>query len=302
MDRRSARRYRDTERLAELLRRQHGVATTTQAAECGYSKWAVSRAVAAMEFRWVYRGVLAIAGPPLKFSGHCMAAVLACGTDAALSHHAAAALHDLRPVPQGAIDVTAPGDHRHSGIRCHISPIPQQHRTHIEAIPVTALERTFIDYAEQATPRQLTAALEAAERLSVLDLRKLQNTMDSAPGRRGLKPLRAAIADMSADLQWTQSDLEDRFLRLIVAAGLPVPKANRLEDGKTVDFVWRRERLIVEVDSFGFHKSRRSFEDDRRRDTQLQKRGWRVVRITDLRLANEPDQVIADIRDLLGNQ
>src|SRR5437868_1024392 len=115
MDRRSARRYRDTERLAALLKRQHAVVTTRQVGECGYSKWAVSRAVAVMEFRWVHRGVLTVAGTQLSFEGRCMAAALACGPDAVLSHHAAAALHDLRPVPQGAIDVTAPTHRRHQG-------------------------------------------------------------------------------------------------------------------------------------------------------------------------------------------
>ena len=268
----------------------------------GYSRSAVSRRVGWKEFIRVHAGVFFVGHGPIRFEGRCIAAVLACGPDAVISHHAAAALHDLRPLPHTAIDVTAPTHHRHTDVRSHVSVVPAHQRTTVGAIPVTTVERTFLDYAEQATPRQLTAAFEAAERRGVLDFRKLDQMLAAAVGRRGLKPLRAAIADMSDAPEWTQSGLEDRFLGLVSAAGLPAPRANRLEDGKTVDFIWRRQRLIVEIDSFGFHRSRRSFEDDRRRDTELQKRGWRVIRVTDRRLANEPHKVIADIRQLLDTQ
>ncbi len=112
---------------------------------------------------------------------------------------AAAALHDLRPKPHTTIDVTAPKSHRRDGIRCHISPLPPQYRTLIDAIPVTTLERTYLDYAEQATPRQLAAALEAGRRRDILDFRKLRLVMSNSIGRRGVKPLRAAIAALADD-------------------------------------------------------------------------------------------------------
>jgi very-short-patch-repair endonuclease len=287
---------------AELADRQEGMVAVWQLLAAGYSRSAVSRRVRWQEFVRIHTGVFFVGHGPIRFEGRCMAAALACGPDAVISHHAAAALYDLRPAPQAAIDVTAPKNHCREHIRCHVSKLAQHERTRIGSIPVTTVERAYLDYAEQATPRQLIAALEAGERRNILDFRRLQFVIDSAVGRRGLKPLRAAIADMSDDLQWTQSDLEDRFLELVIAAGLPRPQANRLEDGRTVDFIWRAQRLIVEVDSFGFHKSRWRFEDDRIRDTKLQKLGWRVIRVTDRRLANEPDAVIADIRELLGNQ
>lgn len=300
MDRRSARRYRDTERLARLLEAQHAVATTKQVGECGYSKWAVSRAVAAMEFQWVHRSVLTLVGTHLTFKGRCMAAALACGPDAVISHHAAAALWDIRPAPYTVIDVTAPTHHRHDGVRSHISPVAPHHRTHLDAIPITTLERTYLDYAEQATSRQLTAALETANRRDLLDLRKLRRVMEGSPGRRGLHPLTAVLTDMDSDPQWTQSPPEQEFLELIRATDLPRPKGNRLIEGHLVDFVWPAQRLIVEIDTYRFHTSRAAFESDRARDAHLQRHGWRVLRITARRLHTHPQSVLADVRQMLN--
>jgi very-short-patch-repair endonuclease len=299
MDRRSARRYRDAERLAGLLDRQHLVVSSRQIAECGYSKWAVSRAVAVMEFHWIHRGVLCVARRPPTFKGHCMAAALACGPDAVVSHHAAMALWDLRPVPQAVLDVTAPVKRTHRGVRSHASPVSEQHRTYVDAIPITTLERTYLDYAEQATPRQLQNALEAGERRGILDLRKLQLVMHDSPGRRGLKPLNAALEEFDGDPGWTQSDLERALLELIGSTDLPRPRTNILIEGELVDCAWPTHKLIVEVDSYRYHKTRRSFESDRARDAKLQKAGWRVLRITDRRLFNDPAGVLADVRAML---
>ena len=229
-----------------------------------------------------------------------MAGVLACGPEAVIPHHAAAALHDLRPLPKGTIDVTAPNSHRRTGIRCHVSSVPPQHRTRIDRIPVTSLERTYLDYAEQSTPRQLKAALEAGDRRDLLDLSTLQPVIDNSNGRRGTKPLRAAIAALTGDPQWTQSPLEDRFLELIRGTDLPPPRANILIEGHLVDFAWPEHRLIVELDGFAFHSDQEAFEDDRKRDTDLQKKGWRVLRITYRRLHSHPAGVIADVRHMLN--
>jgi very-short-patch-repair endonuclease len=105
---------------------------------------------------------------------------------------------------------------------------------------------------------------------------------------------------MDSDPQWTQSPPEQEFLHLIAIAGLPRPQTNRLIEGHLVDFVWPAQRLIVEVDSYDFHTSRNAFEADRRRDAELQRHGWRVLRITARRLHNDPHRVIADLRALLN--
>lgn len=285
------------------MQRQHAVVAMWQLEELGYSRWTVARRVSAMELFTVHHGVYAVGHRRLTIKGQFMAAVLACGRTepVVLSHHAAAALWDLRPNPQGRIDVTAPGKHTHRGVRCHISRrLPDGDRTIIDGIPVTGLERTALDYAEQATPRQLRLALEAAQRRGILHHRKLTELLDRSPGRRGVKPLRAAIAELSDEPLWTQSELEDRFLELIRGARLPVPRTNIVVEGFLVDCAWPEQRLVAELDGYAYHRSRDAFEGDRRRDVALQKAGWPVIRITYRRLHDEPTAVIDDVRAMLA--
>ncbi|HEY2319071.1 MAG TPA: DUF559 domain-containing protein [Solirubrobacteraceae bacterium] len=282
-----------------LAERQYGVVARRQLQERGMARWTVDKALARGYLLPLHRGVFAVGHRVLTYRGRWMAAVLACGPEAVISHHAAAALHDLRPLPQGAIDVTAPTHRRHEGIRTHISRIARDGRTEIDHIPVTSLERTYLDYAEQATPRQLSAALEAAERRDLLDLRRLRLVIDHSPGRRGLKPLGAALAQLTGDPAWTQSALEEQFLELIRHSEIPLPRANVLVHGVLVDFVWPQQKVIVEIDGFAFHATREAFENDRRRDAELQKRGWRVLRITYRRLHEEPGAVLADLGEML---
>jgi len=137
-----------------------------------------------------------------------MAAVLACGPDAALSHAAAVALRDLRRIPQGQIDVTAPGIRKHQGIRCHVSrSLPAPDRTIIGGIPVTGLARTYLDYAEQATPRQLAKPSRPASGRNILDAGALHELIARSRGRRGIKPLTAALAELADVPPWLQSKL-----------------------------------------------------------------------------------------------
>ncbi|MGH2929185.1 MAG: hypothetical protein ACRDL8_13360, partial [Solirubrobacteraceae bacterium] len=156
----------------------------------GLGRGAITRRVARAQLLPVHRAVFAVGHTCLTFRGRFMAAVLACGPDAMASHHAAAALHDLRPLPQSWIDVTAPGRRKHAGVRCHVGAVAGEDRAKIDSIPVTSLERTLLDYAEQANPRQLSAALEAAQRQQKLNMITLRALIARSPGRRGLAALR----------------------------------------------------------------------------------------------------------------
>jgi very-short-patch-repair endonuclease len=286
-------------KLARLADRQQAIVARWQLERLGLRKGAVDRRVARAQLRVVYRGVYVFGRTRLTFPARCMAAALACGPDAVISHHAAAALHDLRPLPHSQIDVTAPVKRAHKGIRCHVARTMPAATT-IDAIPVTTLERTYVDYAEQATPRQLIAALEAGQRRNVLDLRKLQHLIDHSPGRRGITPLRAAIAQLTDDPAWTQSQLERDFQELIRGTDIPTPAFNVSIEGEVVDCAWIAQRLVVEIDGYESHKIKRQFEDDRRRDIKLQKLGWRVLRLTYDRIHHEPAGVLDDLRAMLA--
>jgi very-short-patch-repair endonuclease len=169
----------------------------------------------------------------------------------------------------------------------------------IDGIPVTSLERTLLDYAEISLPRQLTAALEAAQRKEILDARKLNELMAHSPGRHGIKPLKEAIAQLDDEVPWTQSRGERRLLEIVRAAGLPPPRCNALVEGERVDAVWERERVIVEVDGYGYHRGRRQFGVDRRRDRKLQLAGYQVFRYTYDDLDHHARTVAAEIREAL---
>jgi very-short-patch-repair endonuclease len=234
-----------------------------------------------------------------------MAAVLACGPGAVLSHRAAAALWDLRPTPSGPIDVIVPGRTRHSrkGIRVHnVRTLHDDDRAEVEGIPVTSLHRTLLDYAEIARFQQLRHAIDAAARRELLDGMKLDALYARSHGHHGLKPLRAAVADLKGSAPWTQSELERAFLALIRDAGLPEPSTNVIIEGELVDCFWPQANLVVEIDGYEFHKSRAEFEADRKRDAKLVLAGYRVIRVTQPRIEHEPEELLSDLTALLGSR
>ncbi|HEY5190118.1 MAG TPA: type IV toxin-antitoxin system AbiEi family antitoxin domain-containing protein [Solirubrobacteraceae bacterium] len=288
--------------LAAIATRQKGVITRAQLFDLGFSSSGISRLIAAGHLHRIHRGVYAVGHTALTLHGRWMAAVLACGPEAVLSHHAAAALHELRTTPGGLIDVTAPGKRDHDGVRCHTARmlLPPGDRTTIQGLPVTSLERTYLDYAEVATPRQLDEALTQGERSERLNFLRLKATLQRTPGRRGAKVLARALERHTPDDPRLRSKLEKLALARIRAAGLPEPQCNVYVDGILVDFYWPEADLVVEIDSYTFHGGKPSFEQDRRRDTIHTLAGRRTLRPTAHRIEHEPDAVISEISRLLS--
>ncbi len=296
----SGNRRLDTTRVGALAQRQHGVVAIWQLEALGVSPSAVQRRVKAGHLLRLHRGVFAVGHTKISIRGRWMAAALACGPHAVLSHQAAAALWELRSAPAGVIDVTAPGRRKHRGVRCHVvRNLDPRDRTTIDGIPVTSCNRTLLDLAELLSPQRLRSTLEAVQRRDLLDVKALKALLARSPGRRGVTPLRAALAQLHDQAPFIQSELERRFLELIRAAGLPEPQCNVVVAGELVDFYWPARRLVVEVDGYRFHKTRRSFEEDRRRDARLQIAEIRVVRVTHERITREADALLADLRRLL---
>ena len=271
--------------LARLAARQHGTVSTRQLRRLGYTERMVARLVAQGWLHRLHRGVYAVGHRRLSVKGRWMAAVLACGPDAVLSHRAAAALHELRTTP-GMIDVTVP-KHRHvPGLRCHRSRcLRPPDRTVIDGIPVTSLHRTLLDMASLERDQRLRSLLEAAQRRELLRPTQLDELIARSRGHRGAMPLKRALDELHGEAPWTQSALEQRFLELIREAGFPDPQTNVVVDGVVVDCFWPRHNLVVELDGYAFHRSRRSFEEDRRKDIRHALAGRRSMRITQAGLA-----------------
>ena len=253
-------------RLAELATKQHGVVSRRQLYDLGCSRGSITRRVEKRRLLRVNRAVYAVGHTRLTAKGRWMAAVLACGRGAVLSHGDAAALHDLRQVGSGAVDVTSPGKHELKGVRCHeAGRLHPDDCTVVDAIPVTDLARTYLDIAELLTHARLIDALEAGQR---------QNKLDVAA-------------------------LHAAFRALVRDDHLPPPQFNVYVEGELVDAVWREQRLVVEVDGWNFHRTKRSFANDRRRDRKLVKAGWRAVRFTSDEVTYQPEAVAAELSELM---
>jgi hypothetical protein len=233
-----------------------------------------------------------------------MAAVLAGGDDAVLSHRSAAALWGIATF-RGAAEITSPRDTRsRDGIRRHVARLPVDEITVRDGIPVTSVHRTLFDYAGISSVGRLEAALREAEYRRLWDRLSLPALIARHPGHRGNAKLRLCLDRLGRTVGFTRSDLEELFLPFVNRFGLPRPHLNaRLQvcgGWVEVDCLWRQERLIVELDSRAAHETRSAFETDRDRDRRLQADGWRVVRITWRQLHGAPEALARDLRAMLG--
>jgi putative AbiEi antitoxin of type IV toxin-antitoxin system/uncharacterized protein DUF559 len=291
--------------VAELAERQQGVVSTAQLHAAGVHQGAVELRVRRGRLHQVHRGVYAVGHSRLTQRGRMWAAVLACGgVDAAvLSHRAAAAAWDLSPLPSGKLDVTSLRRSTSTAkLRLHrgqrLDPLDGVvHQP--DGLPVTSIARTLVDLAGVLTAQQLERTCHRAEVLRWLDVSEVERLL-ATTRRRGARNLRAALATLTrADPDITRSELEERFLGLVAAAGLPRPVVNARVAGYEVDFLWREQSLIVETDGAATHLTPSAFDEDRRKDAALQIAAYRVVRFTWAQVTDDPRGVAATVSALL---
>jgi very-short-patch-repair endonuclease len=287
-------------RLDEIASRQHGAVTLRQLEEVGLTRYGVAKRAKKGGLHRVHQGVYAVGHRGLSLHGRFMAAVLACGEGAVVSHTSAAVLWGLlRPI-DGPVHVTVPstsGRSRRSGIHLHRSPslkpsrepspspsYPKQEggrggrllTTHRHNIPVTTVAKTLEDlHATSLLPPHL---IRRATRQAELKGYRL----DGVESDR------------------TRSDLETLFLAIVRHHRLPHPEVNVTLGRWTVDFLWRTERVVVETDFWSYHRGSVSFEDDHARDLDLRSAGYTVLRYDDTQLEAEPARVAADVAAALA--
>ena len=284
--------------VAALAERQHGVVSRAQLIELGLTDSGIARRVRDGRLHRVHQGVYAVGHPTLTPNGRFLAAVVSCGSDAALSHTSAAVLWQVVKERGPRVDVTVPGSggrRRRGAVIIHRSALPASDLTTKDGIPATTPRRTLTDLADILPRRPLERALDEAAYLR-LDLTGLR----PRHGRRGSGLLASVLERHDPGSTRTRSELEERMLALCRSRRLPRPEINSSNEGHLVDFVWPQARLMVETDGWLAHGTRSAFERDRRRDAQLTAAGWRVMRITDTRLAREPDWVAARLAEALA--
>ena len=285
--------------LASVAGEQWGVLTWRQLMAARVAKSTVRHRVRGGRLHRVHRGVYALIRPDaLAPEGRWLAAVLACGAGAALSHTSGGALWTVLD-DRGLPEVTVPinGARSVEGIILHRSRNLADHVTTRRGIPVTTLERTIADLADVVPPPVLRRAAQQAEFLRAR-IGPAGDPWRHANGRRGAPALRE-LPLLRARTGMTRSELEHRMLALCRRAGLPAPESNRRIAGVRVDFVWQRERLVVETDGRQAHLTAAAFEEDRRRDVELVIAGWRVARFTWAAIRYEPDRVAERLAQLL---
>ena len=232
----------------------------------------------------LHRGVYSAGGTVLRAEGHRLAAVLACGPGAVLSHRSAAAHWELLATSQERIDVTAPRTREGvPGIRLHTSrSLDAQDTTSHEGIPITTVHRTLLDLAATARSDRLENALAQAMHLQLYDQRAIDDVIARSNGHRGTHVLKEATKQ---EPQITKSMWEIRMLRLVRSAGLPEPICNKAlhapDHGEChPDFYWPAYGLIVETDGWEAHRTLAAFRNDRAKDAALTAAGYKVLRFT----------------------
>jgi len=293
-----------------LAAEQQLVFTLQQLIDAGLSASGVRKRTAAKRLHRIHHRVYStVAKDQLPWRGKYLAAVLACGDGAVISHREAAHLHDLRPSNRETIDVLVARRRAPNvpGLTVHTSlTLTDDDVTEVDGIPCTTIARTHLDLAAVVPPHQTERGLNQAEAMGVFDLWALQDQLDRNPRHPGTPQLLEALELYRPDTKPTESDIEDGFVALCRQHHVPPPERQvwfTFDDGHEpfrADFVWRAQRLVLEVDSRTYHGTARAFEQDRLRDQRLTRAGWRVVRVTRRQLERDPASVVALVLDLLG--
>jgi len=280
--------------VSELARRQHGVVGRAQLAALGLSLAEIDGRVRRSRLHRVHQGVYAVGHLALTRNGRFMAAVLACGDGATLSHFSAAVLWRILDDRGQSIHVTAEKERKCRGAVVHQAPLEGERLLRF-GIVVTTPARTIVDLADVVQRRRtLERAIDEAEYLRL-------DWSEAAPrhGRKGSGLLSSVLAVHEPGSTRTRSELEEQFLAFCDRHRFPRPEVNVVIEGYLCDFVWREQRLVVETDGRRAHGTARARQRDPIRDADLQIAGWRVMRITSVRLFREPDAVADQLKRLL---
>lgn len=288
--------------IAALAARQRGVVTLLQLLALGLSREAVKRRVRAGRLHRIHRGVYAVGHPGLSADGLRLAAVLACGAGAALSHLSAAGELGVRPRRGGLVEVTIPtrnGRTAPDGVRLHrVAGLADDEVVVRGALRLTSPARTFVDCSATLHDREVARMLDAAWTRRLIKWDAIERAL-GAP-RPGVARLRRVLNAHTPGEDTTRSRAEERLRRLVLASSLPRPQLNVPAGPWELDLLWWEHRLVVEVDSSAYHDSPWAKARDVRKDAWLAARGYRVLRIPSPLIRSNPRHVMSLIAGALS--
>jgi very-short-patch-repair endonuclease len=274
-----------------LVRRQHGVIARWQLLELGMTPNAIKGRIANGRLHAVWRGVYAVGRPQLSREGWWMAAVLACGPKAALSHRSAAVLWGLIQSTRGLIEVSVPAHivRKRPGIMVHRHDLRASDVTTHLGIPVIAVVPTLVDLATQLSRDALEAAISEADKRDLIDPEALRSALEEFPSRPGVGVLKKTLDRRT--FRATDTWLERRFLAVVRKTDLELPETRRYANAARVDFYWPELGLIVETDGLRYHRTPAQQATDRLRDQRHAAAGLTPLRFTYEQVRYEPDHV-----------
>lgn len=283
--------------VAEIAAAQEGNVTRKQLRQAGLSDREIDHRIARKRLHRVHRGVFlpGHAVPPERAPQR--AAVLTLGENAYLSYRSALEQYGVLPPSDGPIDVTVIGCCRRSrdGIRVHrTTRIAPEDLGTLDGLPITSPARALLDFADEATPRELAGAVNEAHVQQLTTPDELRAILQRTPGRRGAALLRATL-DRHDGPDTTHDGGEKLLQALLKRARLPKPTTNQRLNGYEVDFLYEDAKLVIEIDSGKFHGTPAAVDRDRRKDAHLRRLGYTVLRYSYHQIADEPEAVIAEI-------
>jgi very-short-patch-repair endonuclease len=258
--------------VSALAARQYGVVGRDQLLGLELSRHAIRRRLEAGRLIRVHQGVYAVGHAAPRPEARWMAAVLACGPGAVLSHRSAASLWRIREAEGPRPDVTAAALRRHPGVDAHRAALLPSDMTVRLGIPVTTAERTLADLAHAVDADEVIRALREAQHRRLVSFAALRRVLARRPSVVLAAELPAAMP--------TESELEDALVALCDRHGIPRPVAQHRIGARDVDFAWPDRRVALEVDSWEAHGTRMAFQADRSATNALQLAGWIALRVT----------------------
>jgi very-short-patch-repair endonuclease len=281
----------------ELAKAQHWVITRQQLLAIGYTARAIDVRIEDGRLHRTCAGIYAVGRPHLTREGAFIAAVLACGDAAALSHHSAAELWEIRPPTAGPIHVSVTGNHpRRPRIKAH-RRVRMEITVH-KGIPVTTPACTIVDVAPLLTDARLERCINEAANRNLIDPERLRVEVAAMPRRQGARKVLGLLNRDTYAV--TESRLEQRLLKIVREAGLPKPHTQRRLGGGRVDFYWPDLGLIVEADSLRYHRTPSQQRADRIRDQKHAAAGITTLRFTHWQIMFDPDYVRGILTDVAG--
>jgi hypothetical protein len=280
-----------------MARRQHGVVTRAALLELGFGPRSIEHRVGSGCLHLISRGVYAVGRPDLTSKGRWMAAVLACGDDAVLSHRSAAQLWGIGFEEARRIDVSIRRKSKitRKGIKVRARPSLDAKSVVVRlGIPVTRPVQTLIDLATELRTMRLERAVNEADRLDLVDPETLPGALDGYVGMPGVKTLRTMLDRHTFRL--SDSDLEILFRPLAMAAGFALPLSKDRVLGYEVDFWFPEHGLVVETDGLRYHRTPAQQARMVKRDQRHTAAGLRVLRFTHWQIAHAPNEVTDVLR------